>query len=81
MTKDWTREIRRLLILERGAMCGECGRDYAGLEFHHRKPTPLAGNGRGSYARVRDILRYRKRYILLCRSCHILAHPEVFLND
>lgn len=64
VARRWNR-----LIEERGGKCQTCG-DIVGLEFAHVKPTKCVGKGRGKSRRMLDVLKYPKRYLLLCMSCH-----------
>lgn len=53
--------------------CWECGYNDllgVGLEFAHVKPTKLSGQGRGFYARYRDVLKNPDCYRLMCCDCH-----------
>lgn len=50
-----------------GHVCGSMKR----LEFAHIKKTPLNGRGRGSQARVRDIIAHPLCYMVMCHNCHV----------
>lgn len=58
-----------LLIEEYGGQCANCP-ETLDLEFAHVKPTECQGEGRGKSRRLRDILKYPRRYHLLCMNCH-----------
>ncbi len=66
---EWQRNKRRALIESYGGECQNCG-SKATLEFAHIAPTGLSGPGRGFSARVEDVMRHPRKYILLCRDCH-----------
>ncbi len=69
----WCRRVRANIIADRGGKCETC--DGPGpFEFHHVKPTGLNGRGRGFNARVLDVLRHPKAYIMLCEECHRREH-------
>ncbi len=65
----YVRRLRQRLLCEFGGKCEVCGTD-AKLEFAHRSPTPIVGQGRGSSRRYLDVQRNRTHYRLLCKSCH-----------
>jgi hypothetical protein len=68
---EWVKRRWQRLIEEFGGACDACGATWT-LEFAHVKPTGLNGRGRGKYRRLRDILRNRDAYRLLCRECHLI---------
>jgi len=67
----------RAMALLGGPRCQECGlsewEDFepARLEFAHVAPTRIRGRGRGTYHRLRDVLRNPEAYRLFCRPCHM----------
>jgi hypothetical protein len=66
----WTRRAFARARRNRGNRCRSCA-SGGDLQFAHRKPTGLDGRGRGSLHRILDIRRYPRRYVLLCRRCHL----------
>lgn len=68
--RAWIRSLFARLRRGRGGRCRACSATE-GLEWAHRRPTGLAGMGRGSYERFMDIRDHPRRYVLLCRSCHL----------
>lgn len=66
---EWVKRRWQALIAERGGSCSYCG-EFHDLEFAHTEPTACVGKGRGKYRRLRDILRYPDKYVLLCTGCH-----------
>ncbi len=70
---EWIRQKRKENLKAFGGKCDECGAKK-GLQFHHIEQTPLFGRGRGSYARVADVISHPKAYRLLCSSCHVKLH-------
>ena len=59
------------LKLQRGNLCEweECI-NKENLEWAHKLPTYLAGKGRGSWNRLKDIQTYPFSYFLLCKDHH-----------
>lgn len=43
-----------------------------GLQWAHRHPTGLSGEGRGSLHRLFDVMKHPRAYALLCLDCHKL---------
>jgi len=67
----WVRKKLDELKEEFGGRCSnpEC-ESCTNLEFAHKKPTELSGEGRGRKERYYDIIRNKKKYVLLCTGCH-----------
>lgn len=53
------------------ASCRTEGTKENPLQWAHREPTGLKGEGRGWYRRLRDVRDYPEKYLLLCRACHL----------
>lgn len=70
---DRARRLRAVLVERFGGRCAApgCGATER-LEFAHVAPTRLAGQGRGRWDRLLDVVRHTSSYVLLCHSCHRL---------
>ncbi len=66
---EWVKRRWVELIEEYGGCCQACQKAYD-LEFAHTVPTGIHGKGRGKSRRLRDILKNRDCYRLLCFDCH-----------
>ncbi len=66
---DWAKKQRALLLSKWGHTCFRCGSKVR-LEFAHKRPTELHGQGRGRKERVSDVRRNPDAYVLLCHDCH-----------
>lgn len=66
---EWVKRRWQSLIEGRGGCCLHC-LGVHDLEFAHTEPTLCKGKGRGKYRRLRNILRYPDKYVLLCMGCH-----------
>lgn len=64
---EWTRQKRQELIKEFGGKCCICGTTEK-LEFAHKQPTEIKGEGRGKYQRIKDILTHKESYALTCKE-------------
>ena len=74
-TKSKYRQVRVNLINFYGGRCqGGCGDNHSSkeLQFAHVFPTGLHGKGRGSWKRLRDVLKFPFCYTLLCYKCHVV---------
>lgn len=60
-------------------VCRRCGTD-SDIEFAHKRPTRLSGEGRGAFHRYRDVIRHPDRYIPLCKECHYI-YDHSFTSD
>lgn len=74
-----TRRVRQKNIEMFGGKCSNdaCG-STSNLEFHHQFETELKGKGRSSWKRAKDVRDHPLSYVLLCRRCHKLEHPDRF---
>lgn len=70
MTTWWQRRLHRKIIKQFGGKCQGCGKTKS-LQFAHTKTTELSGAGRGTIARLKDIMAHPKCYALFCRDCHL----------
>ena len=68
-TNCWIVERRKLLIKAFGEECEFCGGKEK-LQFAHREPTELSGEGRGRKERYYDVINNPCCYVLLCKKCH-----------
>ena len=66
---EWVKRKWNQLILWEGGRCACCPSQFF-LEFCHIRSTNCRGMGRGKSRRLRDIMKYPGRYILLCMDCH-----------
>lgn len=69
--KRWRCRYREMLIQLFGGECQECMMKET-LEFAHKKPTGLNGQGRGSIRRIYDVMMHPEAYMLLCKEHHKL---------
>lgn len=78
MVNSWPyeRKILKEFRESRGNACEECG-SVDRLEIHHRVATDVKGRERGA-ARAYEVQRHPEWFILLCRPCHVKAHPGGF---
>lgn len=72
----WARAKRRQEIARRGGQCEICGTQVR-LQFAHVEPTGVNGDGRGSVARIQDVLRHPQSYRLLCVDCHAVVDTRL----
>jgi hypothetical protein len=73
--RRWFSKLRR----NRRGRCRACS-VRENLQWAHRRPTGLSGEGRGSKERVLDIKRNPRAYVLLCLECHRFFDRKILLR-
>lgn len=68
--RAYVARLRERVREQLGCECQECG-DVERLELAHVARTGVKGRGRGTIARLLDVLRRSHAYKLLCRRCHM----------
>jgi 5-methylcytosine-specific restriction endonuclease McrA len=71
--QKWYHRVRLALIKWYGGKCGSCGKKLTRTtaQFAHIKPNSISGKGRGSFRRIKDVMKNPANYWLGCHTCHL----------
>lgn len=79
--KDRTKAYKKIIVLERGGKCEECGysENIHCLDLHHLEPHDKEGEPTKIFRRpnLDDIRKETDKCIILCKNCHNdVHHPD-----
>ena len=79
VVKKSKRRLKNRLLNIFGMRCSRCF-STKNLQFAHKKPDEMNGEGRGSYKRYVWIKNHMDNFFLACKTCHDRYDGKLYIH-